>query len=408
MKHILWSIGHKLEIEDIIKSDNCYLFDKNGEKYIDLLSGIWCTNVGHNNSRINAVITSQINKITHTGYCYSNPIIEESAKTILEINNFNEGKCEFLNSGSEAVEFGMRVARTITDKPLALTFSDSYFGAYGEASVKNNKSWHIYNWLDCSCNKRNKGCIGECDAFNNIPFELIGTFLFEPGSSSGLVRFPSQKLINKIIERIKQNDGIIVINEITTGIGRTGKWFGYQHYKILPDIVAMGKALGNGYPVSATVISKSISQLLEKKEFIYSQSHQNDPLGAKVAKEVIEIINGNKLLDRCVKLGDKLISGLNKIKNNNSIIKEIRGRGLMIGIELFEQAEIIRLELQKRGFILVKRSDVEVLRMDPALTIEEHDLESFLLNLEKILLDVKRKTANNVASDRSQPVCLIY
>ena len=80
----------------------------------------------------------------------------------------------------------------------------------------------------------------------------------------------------------------------------------------------------------------------------------------------------------------------------------------MIGIELFEQAEIIRLELQKRGFILVKRSDVEVLRMDPALTIEEHDLESFLLNLEKILLDVKRKTANNVASDRSQPVCLIY
>jgi len=181
MKHIIWSIGHNLEIKDIVKAENCYLYDSDGKRYIDLESGVWCTSVGHCNPRINDVIQSQINKISHTGFCYGNPIIEETAQKILKISNLKEGKCEFLCSGSEAVEYGMRVAKTITHKPLTLTFSDSYFGAYGEASKRDKNSWHIYNWLECSCNSKQGDCTGECSEFNNIPFEQIGIFLFEPG-----------------------------------------------------------------------------------------------------------------------------------------------------------------------------------------------------------------------------------
>ncbi len=389
MKHIIWSIGHNIELHDIVKAENCHLYDSKGNKYIDLESGVWCTSVGHCNQRVNNVIQSQINKISHTGFCYANPIIENTAQKILQITNLNKGKCEFICSGSEAVEYGMRVAKTITDKPLSLTFSDSYFGAYGEASKRDNDKWHIYNWLECSCNNENGDCIGECSEFHKIPFEQIGIFLFEPGSSSGLVRFPSQKLIDKIIKRIKSDNGIIIINEITTGIGRTGKWFGFQHYNIDPDIVAIGKGIGNGYPVSATAVSNNVAKSLENKQYLYSQSHQNDPLGALIAGEVIDTITDGHLLERSEKLGKLIVRRLNNLKNTNSIIKAIRGRGLMIAIELTKQAERIHKELLNHGFILVKRSGVEVLRMDPALTIEEQDIELFLEIFEEIIRKVE-------------------
>lgn len=391
MKHIIWSIGHNLELNNIVKAENCYLFDSKGNKYIDLEAGVWCTSVGHCNPRVNKAIQSQIDKISHTGFCYGSPIIEETAKKILEITNLKGGKCEFICSGSEAVEYGMRVAKTITDKPLSLTFSDSYFGTYGEASKKDNDKWYVYNWLECSCNIENVGCIGECSGFQKIPFEQIGIFLFEPGSSSGLVRFPSQKLIDKIIKRIKSDNRIIMINEITTGIGRTGKWFGFQHYNIEADIVAIGKGVGNGYPVSVTAISKNVAKSLEAKQYLYSQSHQNDPLGALIAKEVIDTISDEYLLERSEKLGRSIVRRLNIIKDGSSIIKIIRGRGLMIAIELTERAEYIREELLNQGFILAKRSRVEVLRMDPALTIKDQDIDLFLETFKRIIQNIENE-----------------
>lgn len=391
MKHIIWSIGHELVLKDIVKAENCYLFDSKGNKYIDLESGVWCTSVGHSNPRVNKLMQKQINKIIHTGYCYGNPIIETTAQKILKITNLSEGKCEFICSGSEAVEYGMRVAKAITNKPLTLTFSDSYFGAYGEAAKRDNEKWHIYNWLECSCNVSQGGCIGECSEFNNIPFKQIGIFLFEPGSSSGLVRFPSKKLISKIVERIKNDNGIIIINEITTGIGRTGKWFGFQHYNLEADIVAIGKGLGNGYPVSVTAISKHIADLLEKNEYLYSQSHQNDPLGASIANEVIDTIIDENLLERSERLGNIIVSRLNDIKETSSLIKDIRGRGLMIAIELTKHAELVHKQLLDRRFILVKRSGVEVLRMDPALTINEKDIELFLATFKQIIQEIDNK-----------------
>jgi len=385
MNHIIWSLGHDLELKDIVKADNCYLYDSKGKKYLDLESGVWCTSVGHCNTRVNNVIQSQVDKIIHTGFCYSNPIIEKTAKRILEITRLDEGKCEFLCSGSEAVEFGMRVAKIINDKPMTLTFSDSYFGAYGEASKRDNEDWYQYNWLECSCNTTEDHCIGDCIEFEKIPFNQIGVFLFEPGSSSGLVRFPSKKLISKIIERVKSNNSIIIINEITTGIGRTGKWFGFQHYNIEPDIVAIGKGLGNGYPVSATAISKKAAGLLENSGFLYAQSHQNDPLGASIANEVIDTITDENLIERCERSGNMIVNRLNEIKGDSPIIKEVRGRGLMIAIELTKDAESVYKELINRGYILAKRAGVEVLRMDPALTIEEHDIESFLETFKQII-----------------------
>jgi acetylornithine aminotransferase len=230
-----------------------------------------------------------------------------------------------------------------------------------------------------------------CQLFSNIPFDKIGIFLFEPGSSSGLVNFPSAKLIERISKKITENDGLIVINEVTTGAGRTGKWFGFQHYDLKPDMIAIGKGIGNGYPVSVAAISGRAARLLENCHFHYSQSHQNDPLGATVVNEVIGTISDENLVERSRMLGEKIMKGLEGLKRSDSILKEIRGRGLMIAIEFTRDAELIQKELIKKGFIVAKRSGHEVLRIDPALTIEEKDIDAFIRSLNEIITYLSRK-----------------
>jgi len=384
MENIIWSTGHQLKFVNIIDSENCFLFDSNGSRYIDLESGVWCTSVGHNNKRINNIITTQINKIMHTGFCYCHPQIEITSGKVLDITGIGNGKCEFLCSGSEAVEYGMRIARNVTDKPLALTFTDSYFGAYGDAAIKNENRWHIFNRLNCGCNNT-QGCTGECDGFKKIPFNEIGIFLFEPGSSLGMVRFATNELMEKIVSQIRENNGKVMVNEITTGIGRTGKWFGYQHYKIVPDIVAIGKGLGNGYPVSITAISASVAKKLENTGFLYSQSHQNDPLGAVVANEVIDIISDEKLIEKSCELGFWFINQLRQLDPQNRLIKEVRGRGLMIALELHKNAQQIYKNLLHKGIIVAKRANAEVLRIDPALTVEKETLELFISEIRGLI-----------------------
>lgn len=384
MHHIIWSTGHEIKLDDIVRAENCFLFDSKGNKLIDLESGVWCTSVGHNNKQLNNSISSQMNMITHTGFCYCHPQIDKTAQKLLEITGIIDGKCEFLCSGSEAMEYGIRLARTISSKPLALTFSDSYFGAYGDAAAKDPEKWHVFNWIDCGCNDPN-GCDGTCEDFEKIPFEKIGIFLFEPGSSSGLVRFPSTKLISKIVGKVRENHGLVVCNEITTGIGRTGKWFGYQHYGMSPDIVAIGKGLGNGYPVSATAVADTVIKQLSGKVFRYAQSHQNDPLGASVASEVIHIIEQQQLLARCCEIGNYLLEGIGHLINEKSIVKAVRGRGLMLAIEFKADAGKVYEKLLNKGFIVAKRPGTEVLRLDPALTIETASIDAFLNALAEIV-----------------------
>ena len=385
MKNLIWSTGHELILTDIVNARNCELSDSAGNKYIDMESGVWCTSVGHGNPRINSAMKSQLKKVIHTGFNYCNPVMDTAARKVLEITELPNGKCEFLCSGSEAVEYCIRAARAIKPDAMVLTFSDSYFGAYGEASRQDSKEWYRYNWHDCSCDTGGEGCCGECREFSQIPFDKIGIFLFEPGSSSGLVNFPSGKLIRKISERIKENNGLVIINEVTTGAGRTGKWFGFQHYDLKPDMIAMGKGIGNGYPVSVAAFSSRAAGLLEKHHFHYSQSHQNDPLGASVAYEVIATIIDENLVERSRKLGEKLMTGLERMKKPGSILKEIRGRGLMIAIEFTRDAGQVQRELVKRGFIVAKRSGHEVLRIDPALTIKETDIDDFMFSLNEII-----------------------
>ena len=249
MGHVLQCSGHNLLIKNIISANNCTLIDDAGNSYLDLESGIWCTAVGHGNPEVLKTLQNQANSIMHAGYCYSNAIVEKTAEKILEITGHTGGKCLFLSSGSDAVDLSITIAKILAPGKKLLTMEDSYLSAFGNFTRNHAHEWIKYNWIT----KEDPLC---------LPWENISACIFEPGSSSGLVRFPPIAVIQELTCQLKKNGGLLIANEVTTGIGRTGEWFGYTHYGIQPDIVAMGKGLGNGYPVSCISLSQEVAAAL--------------------------------------------------------------------------------------------------------------------------------------------------
>jgi acetylornithine aminotransferase len=389
-------VEHILQCHEIVKTDftygrNCYLYDSEGKRYIDFESGTWCTALGHNHPRINRVIRKQLKQVIHLGTRYPNQITEEAAMDVLDIVGIDDGKCVFLCSGSEAVEFATQAARQVTGKNLLLTFKYSYLAAFGSAGRKSPDEWHVLDWGACADKK-------PCDCLEGIPFENIGAFVFEPGGSGiGWVRFPPEELVNEIARRTQEAGGLLVVNEITTGMGRTGKWFGFQHYDVQPDIVSIGKGLGNGYPVSAVAMRREVAEKLERDEFHYVQSHQNDPLGCSVAREVISIFREENRIERGNALGVYFLQGLKKLAAKHEIVREARGRGMLLALEFrphegFSAASAYHALLEE-GFLTGYYPAGNILRFDPPLTIKKEDINRLLDFMDQILKDAAGQTS---------------
>lgn len=388
MDHLFWYPGHDLSLPDIVRADNCRLYDTSGKSYLDLESGVWCTCIGHGRPEILTTITEQAAALAHTGFGFAAPRVNAAAGDVLALHGMDGGRAVFLCSGSEAVEFGIRVARDALGDLRCLTMADSYFGAYGAAKDKDR--WTLFDWHPCRDCERSE-CDDKCTHWAAVPIHQINFFVFEPGSAGGLVGFPPVQLVRSIMDTIRNNGGLVMVNEVTTGMGRTARWFGYEHYGIRPDITAMGKGLGNGYPVSATAVSETVCGMLPDSTIAYAQSHQNDPLGAAVAATVIRVIRENGLIERAGRLSEKLFTGLDRVGAATGRIKEIRGRGLMVAVELNGDPETtakVRQALLDNGFVVAQRPGLSVLRLDPALTISREDLEGFIRTLEAVLKTV--------------------
>ena len=390
MSHLIWYPGHRLYVPDMVKAENCSLYDAAGKRYVDLEAGVWCLSLGHAHPRLLDVMSRQAAQLAHTGFCYAAGVTEAAAGDFLHLLGFDGGKCVFLCSGSESVEYGVRVAQMLLPRPLMLTMSDSYFGAYGSASRKEADAWFCFDWMPCADCPAETVCNSSCDRWASIPLGDIGGFLFEPGSSSGMVRFPPAKLIRAICREVQQSGGLVMVNEVTTGIGRTGQWFGYQHYDVAPDIVATGKGVGNGYPVSVAAFSSGVVSKLEGRTIPYAQSHLNDALGAVVVREVIRIIREDNLVERCRELSALLVDGLEAVGARTGKVAAVRARGLMMAVELRDDADAafttrLHGDLVKRGFFITQRPGTTVFRIDPSLTVDKADLEAFLACFEQLL-----------------------
>lgn len=191
-------------------------------------------------------------------------------------------------------------------------------------------------------------------------------------------------MVKNIVDIIHKNKGKVIANEVTTGIARTGKWFGFQHYGIQPDMIAMGKGIGNGYPVSVAAINQETITELEEKTFKYMQSHQNDPLGAVVVKEVIQAIKEDGMIEKTYGKGKRFLEQLQSLVDHQNILA-VRSRGLMFGVDFkdIETGNKIFNHLLEKGFIVRNRKGL--FRIDPPLTITVKEFDLFISAFLEIL-----------------------
>lgn len=373
---------YEMMIPNIVKSEGCYVYDDAGKAYMDMESGVWCTSIGHNHPSVGRAIGNQLGISGHVGYRYSASIVEQAAGMVLDVMGTPDGRCVFLSAGSEAVELAVQAAIRIqgTAKPYVLCLNNYFLSSYGQSAQRPQRNWIA---IDVPATQDTQWQ----QEVDNLPFDRIGAFVFEPGNASGLVKLPPKDFIACIASRIKEHGGLIVVDEVTTGIGRTGKWFGFEHYGLSPDIVACGKGIGNGYPVSCVAMREGIAERLLGTGFRYAQSHQNDPLGCAVISAVLTEITEKNLIANAAQMGEFFVGRLTGLCDENGYIAEVRGRGLMIAVELLPSAPIERIHrsLCESGYLVGMNVPNRVLRIYPPLMIERDMIESFAGGFRQVL-----------------------
>ncbi len=384
------STGYKVYNENIVKAKGCYVFDNNGNKYLDLESGVWTLPLGHCDDDINKAIHQQVDNLIHCGYKYNHKIVEESANKLLTITGLKDGKCVFLSSGSEAVEYAVQLAKSIRPNKKCICLKNQYLSAYGSCMQTSEQEWEFIEWEYCSTKSVEQYY---SDISRAIDFSKVGVFVFEPGNSSGLVKLPPKNLVLALSLLCVKNNVVIVVDEITCGVGRTGKWFGYMHYDIEPHIIAVGKGLGNGYPVSSVVIEANTAIEAQKVNFHYAQSHQNDPLGCRVALEVLTKIEQEQLLNHANKASSYLYEKYKEVQQEFDIVSDIRGIGLLMCIELSHDVTCeSMLEIEKnlfeQGFIVGIKVNERVIRTYCPLIVTTEMINEYVAALKNVLRNV--------------------
>lgn len=356
----------------LVRSDACFQYDSEGKKYIDFESGVWCTNLGHSNSEINRVIIEQLEKSIHHGYKFMNRESELLAEKLNELTGFENGKSVFLSSGSEAVNLAISLSRVYTQRKKILTLSNSYLSAFGFGRISAENTQKI----DVPFNST--------EFLSNIDFNEIAAFVLETGGASvGMVQFPDLHFIQELVCHAKAKGCLIIADEVTTGMGRLGSWFGYQPYQIEPHMVVCGKALGNGYPVSSITVNKMVSDYFNENALRYAQSHQNDPLGCAIGLAVIQTIENQDLIARCNEMGGYFIKQLEHLKKEYpNKIKQIRGKGLMLAIEFTQNVDGEKIYdfLFEQGFVTGYKTNT--LRFLPPLIISKFELDTLVTALK--------------------------
>ena len=370
---------HDVFLEGVVSASGCVLRDAGGRQYVEYESGIWCVALGHNHPRINRVMAEQAGRVMHLNSRYLGEVAERAALALLGRLGMPEGNCVFLSSGSEAVEFGVQALRRLCGKPLLITFRESYLSAYGSSGGKSDDEWALVDWKACRDCPRDD-CAEDCPALGRIPFDRVGGFVLEPGSSSGQVIFPPDKVVAGLARLVRSRGGLVMANEVTTGLGRTGKWFGYGHYALKPEVVSLGKILGNGYPVSACALGAGLGKRLLDTGFHYAQSHQDDPLGCAVALEVLAVLAEEGLIERSERVGAWFKAKLEGLAAGRELVRKVRGRGLMLALELVPgAAEDLHRKMMEQRLLVGLQPAGNVIRFYPALNMER---EHFLRVLE--------------------------
>ena len=363
-----------------IKGSGAWLWDQHNHRYLDALSGIAVCGLGHAHPQIATTISQQASTLLHTSNIYRIPAQEQLGEKLCSLSGMDGAF--FCNSGAEANEAAIKLARLHghnknIDTPAVIVFENSFHGrTMATLTATGNRKAHA-------------GFEPLVSGFIRAPYNDIDTvkqicasnssvvaILAEPIQGEGGINIPAEDFLQSLREVCDQYGLLLMLDEVQTGNGRTGKWFAFQHTSMQPDVITTAKGLGNGFPIGVCLAKGPAAELFSPGS--HGSTFGGSPLACTVALKVLDTINKDGLLENANTIGRHLLSEFKSKLEQHPAVKDIRGRGMMLGIELNSPcAQIVDLALEKN--LLINVTADSVIRLLPPL-ITDQDQANEIIN----------------------------
>ncbi|WP_088292625.1 acetylornithine transaminase [Bacillus mycoides] len=375
--HLFQTYGRR-KIE-FLKGNGAKVIDKSGEQYLDFTSGIGVCNLGHCHPTVVKAVEKQLRNIWHISNLFTNSLQEEVASLLTEDTALDH--VFFCNSGAEANEAALKLARKHTGKSLVVTCEQSFHGrtfgtmsATGQDKVKEGFGPLLPSFLHIPFN--------DIRALEEVMNEEVAAVMVEVIQGEGGVILADPSFLKEIEKLCNQYNALFIIDEVQTGIGRTGTLFAYEQMGIVPDIVTIAKALGNGIPVGAMIGRKELGSSFTAGS--HGSTFGGNYIAMTAAKEVLQFIKEQSFFKEVQEKGEYVLKKLQEELRHVECVQNIRGKGLMIGIECKHEVANVIEQLEKAG-LLVLQAGPNVIRLLPPLIVTNEELEQAIYMMKRVV-----------------------
>jgi acetylornithine/LysW-gamma-L-lysine aminotransferase len=364
----------------IVRGEGALIWDEEGNEYIDCVAGIGVANVGHCHPTVSAAIAAQAQQLITCQEMFYNDKRAQLLAALVAVLPDGLDRIFLCNSGTEAIEGAIKFARLSTGRTGIVSAMRGFHGrTYGALSATHKKDYR-------------EPFLPLVPRFSHVPFENIekmktavtsetAAVILEIVQGEGGVRPGSAQYFQAVRQLCDETGTLLIIDEVQTGFGRTGRWFASEHVGIVPDLLALGKAIAGGVPMGAIAIGPRVAAL---SVGVHGSTFGGNPLACAAALATLQVIQEENLVERSAELGAYFQARLQQI--DSSLIREVRGLGLMVGIELKVRAMPIVNELMARG-VMTLTAGPTVLRLLPPLVITQAQLDAVVEALEAVLAE---------------------
>jgi LysW-gamma-L-lysine/LysW-L-ornithine aminotransferase len=365
-----------------------HVWDLNGKEYIDCMGGYGVALVGHCNPRVVKALKAQLDKIITVHSSLYNKTREEFLEKLVNISPPSLGQVYLNNSGTEAVEAAIKFARKFTGKKGMIAMNGSYHGkSFGSLSVTFSQKYR--KAFEPLLSNVSFTPFGDIEALKSAITPDTALIILEPIQGESGIHVAPDGFLQEVRKICNEKGIVLIFDEIQSGLGRTGKMWASQHWNTAPDIMCLAKGIAGGVPMGATLLKPEILACIGKGE--QSSTFGGNPLSCAAGIAAIEALTEDGLVENASKMGKIFLEGLERLKEKHKIIREIRGKGLMIGVEMkFEVKDILFDGIANN--LLLLYSGKNILRLLPPLVISEPDINKALETLDLILTkEVQRR-----------------
>ncbi len=375
----------------LIKGEGAWLWNDKGDKYLDALSGIAVCGLGHSHPAITKAITEQLSTLTHCSNFFTIPNQELLAEKLCHISGMD--KVFFGNSGAEANEAAIKMARLFGHQqgislPTVLVMENAFHGRT-LATLSASGGRRVQAGFEPLVTGFARAPFDDIPALQKIADnnQNICAIFVEPIQGEGGIRIASTDYLQQLRIFCDQNNWLLMLDEVQTGNGRTGKYFCFQHSGIVPDVVTTSKGLGNGFPIGACLAAGKAAELMQPGN--HGSTFGGNPLACAAALATINTIEDQGLLSRAAAIGDRLMAGLKEGLSSSSHVLHIRGRGCMIGIELNKPCKSLFMAAMEKGLIINVTAD-SVIRLLPPFVMTDDEVDQVVAILVPLIKDFKK------------------